>query len=211
MEAITKYFPNISTTQIDKFSEFEHLMREWNSKINLVSRKDIDNFIVNHILHSLSIAKYVDFSPKTKVLDVGTGGGLPGIPLAIYFKDVEFHLVDSIRKKINVVNNIVDELKLDNVNATWTRAENVNEKFDFVVSRAVSPAPEILRWIESKINKTQQNTIDNGLLLLKGGDLTNELKNFRNVVTVNLTDYFEESYFNTKMLVHIKTLKKLRF
>ncbi|HRW20695.1 MAG TPA: 16S rRNA (guanine(527)-N(7))-methyltransferase RsmG, partial [Bacteroidales bacterium] len=143
MEAIKKYFPNFTNTQLEKFNQFQDLMKDWNSKINLVSRKDIDNFLINHLLHSLSIAKYIDFKKNSNILDVGTGGGLPGIPLAIAFPDVEFHLIDSIRKKINVVNDIIYKLKLNNVKATWVRAETVDEKFDFIVSRAVTNIPQL--------------------------------------------------------------------
>jgi 16S rRNA (guanine527-N7)-methyltransferase len=205
MEAISKYFPNLPSTQLEKFYVFEQLMREWNSKINLISRKDIDNFYINHVLHSLSIAKYVSFNSGTKILDVGTGGGLPGIPLAIYFPEVEFHLIDSIRKKINVVSNIKEELKLDNVKTSWIRADKVSEKYDFVVSRAVTSIPEMHDWIGSKIEKKQNNSVHNGIILLKGGDLTEEIKNFKKSVVVNLTDYYEEYFFKTKRLVHLKS------
>lgn len=203
MEAIKKYFPNITNTQLEKFNQFQDLMKDWNSKINLVSRKDIDNFLINHLLHSLSIAKYIDFKKNSNILDVGTGGGLPGIPLAIAFPDVEFHLIDSIRKKINVVNDIIYKLKLNNVKATWVRAETVDEKFDFIVSRAVTNIPQLYQWTSSKIKKLNKNSKSNGLLLLKGGDLDNELESIKSFVITDLTDFFEEDYFCTKKLIHI--------
>lgn len=203
MEAIKKYFPNFTNTQLEKFNQFQDLMKDWNSKINLVSRKDIDNFLINHLLHSLSIAKYIDFKKNSNILDVGTGGGLPGIPLAIAFPDVEFHLIDSIRKKINVVNDIIYKLKLNNVKATWVRAETVDEKFDFIVSRAVTNIPQLYQWTSSKIKKLNKNSKSNGLLLLKGGDLDDELESIKSFVITDLTDFFEEDYFSTKKLIHI--------
>jgi len=181
------------------------LYKEWNEKINLISRKDIDSFYEKHFLHSLSIARYIKFEPGTSVLDIGTGGGFPGIPLAIYFPEVQFHLVDSIAKKIAVVADVAMRLKLDNVKAECIRCENLSEKYDFVTSRAVAPASELIAWNEKNISKTQQNSIKNGFLFIKGGDLKEELSVIKkNIKIVQLFEYFEEPFFaEGKKLVYI--------
>jgi 16S rRNA (guanine527-N7)-methyltransferase len=181
------------------------LYKEWNEKINLISRKDIDSFYEKHFLHSLAIAKFIQFEPGTSILDIGTGGGFPGIPLAIYFPEVQFHLVDSIAKKIGVVADVAIRLGLDNVKAECTRCETLSEKYDFVMSRAVAPAADLIFWNEKNLSKTHKNSIKNGFLFLKGGDLKNELAVVKkNIKIVQLFEYFEEPFFaEEKKLVYI--------
>ncbi len=172
MGIISKYFPDLSEQQARQFAMLESLYREWNARINVISRKDIDHLAERHILHSLGIAKFIRFSPGTKILDVGTGGGFPGIPLAIFFPDVHFHLVDSIGKKIKVVKAISDELNLTNVTSEQTRVEIMKTKFDFIISRAVTQLPEFYHWVKHLISKNSENIMPNGILYLKGGDIT---------------------------------------
>ena len=204
MEIILKYFSALSEKQLEQFAKLESLYTDWNSKINVISRKDISEFYERHVLHSLGIAKLIRFKAGSKILDVGTGGGFPGIPLAILFPEVQFYLVDSIGKKIKVVESIAAELNLKNVKAEQVRAEQINDKFDFVVSRAVTKLPEFVPWVQKNISKKQQNALPNGILYLKGGDLTEELKPFRKRVFVqDLSDYFEEEFFETKKVVHL--------
>lgn len=204
MEIILKYFPNLSDHQKQLFSQLEPLYLDWNAKINVISRKDMEAFYVHHVLHSLGIAKLMKFVPGTKVLDVGTGGGFPGIPLAILFPEVSFHLVDSIGKKIKVVQNVADELKLRNVSAEQIRAEQLTDKYDFVVSRAVTRLPEFILWVQKNISKKQKNALPNGILYLKGGDLTEETKPYRKRVYIqDLSEYFEEEFFETKKVLHL--------
>jgi len=204
MDIIQKYFPHLNDIQIEKFKQLEPLYADWNAKINVVSRKDFASLYERHVLHSLSIAKFVRFTPGTNVLDVGTGGGFPGIPLAIYFPGVHFHLVDSIGKKIKVVNGVANALGLKNVTAEQIRAEQLNQKYDFVVSRAVTKLPEFAGWVRKNISHKQKNAIPNGILYLKGGDLSGEIQSFRKDIFVqNLSDYFEEEFFETKKLVHL--------
>ena len=180
------------------------LYSNWNSKINVISRKDIENLYVHHVLHSLAIAKYLDFTPGTKVIDVGTGGGFPGVPLAILFPDVEFLLLDSITKKIIVATEISNSIGLNNVEFIHSRIEDEKRKFHFVVSRAVMPLPDLIKKIRKNITDDQRNSIPNGLICLKGGDLFNEIKPFKkNVEVVSLTSFFEESFFETKKLVYV--------
>lgn len=180
------------------------LYSNWNSKINVISRKDIENLYVHHVLHSLAIAKYLDFTPGTKVIDVGTGGGFPGVPLAILFPDVEFLLLDSINKKIMVATEISNSIGLNNVEFIHSRIEDEKRKFHFVVSRAVMPLPDLIKKIRKNITDDQRNSIPNGLICLKGGDLFNEIKPFKkNVEVVSLTSFFEESFFETKKLVYV--------
>ncbi|HPF50433.1 MAG TPA: 16S rRNA (guanine(527)-N(7))-methyltransferase RsmG [Draconibacterium sp.] len=194
----------MSEKQLEQFSRLEALYSDWNSKINVISRKDMSEFYERHVLHSLGIAKLIRFKAGTSILDVGTGGGFPGIPLAILFPDVHFYLVDSIGKKIKVVQSVAGELNLQNVKAEQIRAEQINEKFDFVVSRAVTRLPEFVAWVQKNISKKQMNALPNGILYLKGGDLTEELKPFRKTVFVQeLSDYFEEEFFETKKVVHL--------
>jgi len=204
MELITKYFPNLTNEQIDKFSQIENLYLEWNSRINVISRKDMEHFYERHVLHSLGIAKVMQFLPGAQVLDVGTGGGFPGIPLAILYPETKFLLVDSIGKKIKVVQEVAEAVGIKNVEAIHTRAEDVKGKFDFVVSRAVTTLPDFIKWIESKIKRESRNTLQNGILYLKGGDLETELNPLRNKYQVfNLSSYFEEDFFETKKVVHV--------
>lgn len=204
MDIIQKYFPNLTETQIEQLAELEPLYADWNSKINVISRKDFSAFYERHVLHSLGIAKFTSFVRKTKILDVGTGGGFPGIPLAILFPDVQFHLVDSIGKKIKVVHGVADSLGLNNVKAEQIRAEQLKNKYDFVVSRAVTRLPDFVNWIRKNISKTQLNAMPNGVLYLKGGDLTEEIKPFRRkIYQQDLSAYFEEEFFETKKVLHL--------
>jgi 16S rRNA (guanine527-N7)-methyltransferase len=203
MEEIIKYFPNLSENQLLQFKKMEELYHDWNAKINVISRKDIEELYIKHVLHSLGIAKLVEFQPKTTVLDVGTGGGFPGIPLAILFPETRFYLIDVIAKKIKVVNEVATALGLENVKAEQIRAENVKGDFDFIVSRAVTNMPDFVSWINDKIKKQQKHELKNGVLYLKGGDLTEELKDFPKATQYNLSDYFSEDFFETKKVVHL--------
>ncbi len=204
MDIILKYFPRLTDEQVFLFSQLEPLYADWNSKINVISRKDFAELYERHVLHSLAIAKFIRFVPGTKILDVGTGGGFPGIPMAIFFPEVKFHLVDSIGKKIKVINGITDKLNLQNVKAEQVRAEQLKEKYDFVVSRAVTGLPEFVSWVKKNISDKQKNAIPNGILYLKGGNLDSEVRDFRkNVFIQNLSDYFDEEFFETKKLVHL--------
>jgi len=204
MEIILKYFPKLTKPQIDLITRLQPLYAEWNAQINVISRKDFSEFYERHVLHSLGIAKVIRFSPKSKVLDVGTGGGFPGIPLAILFPEVQFHLVDSIGKKIKVVKNILDSLGLENVTAEQIRAEQLTGKYDFVISRAVTRLPEFIPWVRKNISTKNMNALPNGILYLKGGDLTEELNPYRKKVFVqDLSSFFEEPFFETKKVVHL--------
>ena len=201
-QIILKYFPDLSEKQIQQFSQLESLYNEWNEKINVISRKDMGSLYEKHILHSLGIAKVMPFAPGTKVLDIGTGGGFPGIPLAILFPEAHFTLIDSIGKKISVVNAVSEGIGLQNLNAVHGRAEKLKEKFHFVVSRAVTQMPEFLRWLKGKFEKEQFNAKHNGVLYLKGGDLAEELQGLRCEI-FQLKNYFEEEFFETKKVVYI--------
>ncbi len=203
MEFIIKYFPELTEVQISQFQQLEALYHDWNSKINVISRKDIDQLYVKHVLHSLAIAKIQKFEPGTYVLDVGTGGGFPGIPLAILFPETRFYLIDVILKKINVVKAVADALELKNVKAEQIRAENVKGDFDFIVSRAVTNMPDFVSWIKDKIKKQQKHQLKNGILYLKGGDLTEELAGFPNAKEYNISEFFEGEFFETKKVVHL--------
>jgi 16S rRNA (guanine527-N7)-methyltransferase len=203
MELILKYFPNLSDIQKSQFKKLQDLYKDWNLKINVVSRKDIDELYLRHVLHSLGIAKVMEFQPNTKVMDVGTGGGFPGIPLAILFPETQFHLVDSIGKKIKVVNEVVAGLRLENVKTTHGRVEEVKDTYDFIVSRAVAQMETFVRWTKGKISKTQHHDLKNGILYLKGGDLSEELEKYTSVTIYDLPNYFEESFFETKKVVHL--------
>lgn len=204
MNIITKYFPKLDKTQTDKFEILEALYAEWNAQINVISRKDFEGFYERHVLHSLAIAKLISFTPGTKVLDVGTGGGFPGIPLAIMFPEAKFHLVDSIGKKIKVVNAVAEALQLKNVVAQQIRAEELKDKYDFVVSRAVTRLPEFVPWVQKNISDKQKNAMPNGILYLKGGEISAELKPYkRSVFVKNLSDYFDEEFFETKKVVYL--------
>ncbi len=201
-EIIVKYFPNLTETQKKQFDLLQELYLDWNEKINVISRKDMDALYEKHVLHSLGIAKIMAFSAGTKVLDIGTGGGFPGIPLAILFPETHFTLVDSIGKKITVVKAVAESLSLKNVEAFHDRAENISEKFHFVVSRAVTQMPVFLRWLKGKFEKEQINTKHNGVLYLKGGDLGEELQGLKAEI-FQLKNYFEEDFFETKKVVYL--------
>jgi 16S rRNA (guanine527-N7)-methyltransferase len=204
MEFIKKYFPNITQEQSERFAALDALYRDWNSKINVISRKDIDNLYEHHILHSLGIAELISFKPGTRIMDLGTGGGFPGIPLAIMFPDVNFHLVDSIGKKIKVCNEVSSALGLTNVTTEWNRAENVKDKFDFVVSRAVMPLTDLVKLIRKNIAKESHNALPNGLICLKGGELEHEVMPMKShTLVTDLSNYFEEEFFETKKVVYV--------
>ncbi|MCK5907097.1 MAG: 16S rRNA (guanine(527)-N(7))-methyltransferase RsmG [Flavobacteriales bacterium] len=203
MELIKKYFPELSDKQLEQFSKLEKVYKEWNAQINVVSRKDIDELYLRHVLHSLGIVKVQGFKPGTSVMDVGTGGGFPGIPLAIMFPETKFLLVDSIGKKLKVVKAVVDELGLKNVTILHDRVENVKEKFDFIVSRAVTNMPDFVGWVRKKIKKDSVHDRRNGILYLKGGDLSEELKDYQTVQLFDLPDFFEEEFFETKKVVYL--------
>ncbi|MDZ4838607.1 MAG: 16S rRNA (guanine(527)-N(7))-methyltransferase RsmG [Bacteroidota bacterium] len=205
MNEIIKYFPDLTDIQKSQFKLHLELFTSWNEKINLVSRKDIDNLEVNHVLHSLAIAKVLNFAPGTEVLDVGTGGGFPGLPLAILFPEVGFTLVDGINKKVEVVKDILKELKLENVTARNIRAEELKQKFDFITGRAVKDLSLFTSWLHNKIEKKQKNSLPNGILYLKGGDLEDELKPFyKRAQTFEISDFFQLPYFETKKVVYIE-------
>jgi 16S rRNA (guanine527-N7)-methyltransferase len=201
---VLKYFPSLSQEQISQFAQLGSLYKDWNSKINVVSRKDVDELYLRHVLHSLAIAKLIGFKPATTVLDIGTGGGFPGVPLAIVFPHCRFHLVDSIGKKIKVVNEVVAGLKLANVTTAHIRAEEINKQFDFIVNRAVAPLETLMFWAKGKIKKQGNNELPNGLISLKGGNLTEEIINAEaKAKVVHISDYFSEPFFETKQIVHV--------
>lgn len=201
---IDKYFPGLGKEQKDQYDRLGELYSEWNQRINVISRKDIDALYEKHVLHSLAIARLVQFRTDTRILDVGTGGGFPGIPLAIFFPQAQFHLVDSIGKKIKVVQAVADELKLTNVVAEQCRAEQLKGKYDFIVSRAVTTLSEFVGWTANKIDPVSRNAMPNGILYLKGGDLSAELKPFgRRAVVYNLSELFAEEFFETKKLIYL--------
>ena len=203
-ELIFNYFPNLSETQKKQFEALEASYREWNAQINVISRKDIDSLYLKHVLHSLAIARYVQFRPDERVLDVGTGGGFPGIPLAILFPETEFLLVDSIGKKIKVVNEVSRAIGLENVRGEHSRAEAVSGSFNFVVSRAVTQLKDFYPWVRNKISKASVNAVPNGILYLKGGDLTAEIRESGlKPELISVADYFKEEFFETKYILHI--------
>jgi 16S rRNA (guanine527-N7)-methyltransferase len=203
MEAILKHFPDLTQVQKEQFQQLDSLYHDWNEKINVISRKDIDALYTKHVLHSLGIAKIQSFEPGTFVLDVGTGGGFPGIPLAILFPETHFYLIDVIAKKIKVVQAVADALGLKNVKAEQIRAENVKGDFDFIVSRAVTNMPDFVSWVKTKIKKQHKHELKNGILYLKGGDLTEELKDFPKATLYDLAEIFEDEFFETKKVVHL--------
>mgnify|MGYP003836739361 FL=1 len=202
-QLIFNYFPNLTQQQQDQFIALEALYQDWNLKINVVSRKDIEELYLRHVLHSLAIAKFISFNPGAQILDVGTGGGFPGIPLAILFPETQFTLVDAIGKKIKVVQEVVDGLGIENVRAIHQRVEEDNNQYDFVVSRAVAAMPTFMRWIKGRIKKVSEHPIKNGVLYLKGGDLGEELQDYRTVQIYSLMDYYKEDFFETKKLVYL--------
>jgi len=203
MEFIQKYFHGLTDLQLTQFAKLQELYQDWNLKINVVSRKDIDELYLRHVLHSLGIAKVIQFLPGSKVMDVGTGGGFPGIPLAILFPETQFHLVDSIGKKIKVVNEVAQGLGLQNVKTTHGRVEDVKDTYDFIVSRAVAQMETFVHWTKGKISKQQKHPLKNGILYLKGGDLTEELALYTSAKIYDLPNFFEEEFFETKKVVHL--------
>ncbi len=203
MEILRKNFPGLSSEQYSKLEKLSGLYTYWNSRINVISRKDIEHLYERHVLHSLAIAKVISFEPGTKVLDVGTGGGFPGIPLAILFPEVSFHLVDSIQKKIKVVDEVRDAIGLQNVITTHCRAQEIVGSYDFVVSRAVTAMPRFVGWVRKKFRTDGFNSLQNGILYLKGGDLKEELSQFPNAVIFPISNYFDEPFFETKKVVHL--------
>lgn len=203
MELILKYFPNLTKHQMKQFEMLKELYEDWNAKINVISRKDIEELYVRHVLHSLGITKILEFKKGSKIMDVGTGGGFPGIPLAIMYPEVEFYLIDVIAKKIKVVQEVAKALELKNVVAEQKRAELVKWNFDFIVSRAVTNMPDFVKWVADRTVKDSKHELKNGILYLKGGDLTEELAAFPNAVQYNLSDFFEEDFFETKKVVYL--------
>ena len=201
---ILSYFPELTEKQIEQFDRLQELYEDWNAKINVISRKDMEQFYVHHVLHSLGIAKVMSFQPGTKILDIGTGGGFPGIPLAILFPDTHFHLVDSIGKKITVVKEVAKALKLGNVEAQQARAESLVRKYDFVISRAVTRMINFYPWVKGKIKRDDFNEFQNGILYLKGGDVDEEMEELdKSYVTYHLSGYFKEDFFETKKVVYM--------
>ncbi len=201
---IQKYFPNLTELQAEQFAQLEALYNDWNAKINVISRKDIQNLYEHHVLHSLGIAKVTNFRDGTTIMDLGTGGGFPGIPLAILFPNVQFHLVDSIGKKVKVANEVAMAIGLKNVMLSHARAEDIKEKYDFVVTRAVMPMVELMKVARKNIKKEQHNAVPNGIIALKGGELAGEIASMKKICTVwELSDFFEEEYFKTKKVVHV--------
>ena len=209
MDIITRYFPNITELQAGQFAQLEVLYNDWNSKINVISRKDIQNLYEHHVLHSLGIAKLINFQDGTSIMDLGTGGGFPGIPLAILFPNVSFHLVDSIGKKVRVAQEVAQAVGLKNVRFSHARAEEIKEQYDFVVTRAVMPMVDLIKVVRKNISRQQHNALPNGIIALKGGELDGEIASMRNIATVwPLSDYFEEEYFETKKVVHVTITSK---
>ena len=203
LKLITKYFSDLESEQIQQFKKISALYQDWNQKINVVSRKDIDEIYLRHVLHSLAIAKFINFKPGSKIIDVGTGGGFPGIPLAILFPETQFVLIDSIAKKIKVVNQVSEGLGLKNIKTINDRVENTKGQYDFIISRAVAAMPTFVHWTKGKIAKHSNHNIKNGIIYLKGGDLTQELKPYRNAEVIPITNYFEEDFFETKKIVYL--------
>ncbi|MDO4737867.1 MAG: 16S rRNA (guanine(527)-N(7))-methyltransferase RsmG [Bacteroidales bacterium] len=209
MEIIKKYFPNLTELQAEQFAQLEALYSDWNTKINVISRKDIQNLYEHHVLHSLGIAKIINFKEGTTIMDLGTGGGFPGIPLAILFPQAQFHLVDSIGKKVKVASEVANAIGLKNVKFSHARAEEIKEQYDFVVTRAVMPMVDLIKVSRKNIQREQKNAIPNGILALKGGELEREIASMKNIATVwELSDYLEEEYFKTKKVVHVAIINK---
>ena len=203
MKLILEHFPNLNKKQIEQFSMLKAIYKNWNQKINVISRKDIDNINLRHVLHSISIAKFIKFKKQTKILDLGTGGGFPGIPLAILFPDCNFILVDSVKKKITVVDNVVEELKLNNVSSYCSRVEELDLKFDFLVTRAVAKMPKIINWSRGKFNIESNNEIKNGIIALKGGDINEELSSINNPTILPIEEIIDNQYFIDKKIVYV--------
>lgn len=209
MTIIQKYFTNLTGLQVEQFAQLEALYNDWNAKINVISRKDIQNLYEHHVLHSLGIAKVVNFRDETTVMDLGTGGGFPGIPLAILFPHVQFHLVDSVGKKVKVANEVATAIELKNVKFSHARAEEIKEQYDFVVTRAVMPMVDLVKVARKNIKKEQHNAVPNGIIALKGGELNGEIASMKNIATVwELSDFFDEEYFKTKKVVHVTIVNR---
>lgn len=209
MTIIQKYFTNLTGLQVEQFAQLEALYNDWNAKINVISRKDIQNLYEHHVLHSLGIAKVVNFRDGTTVMDLGTGGGFPGIPLAILFPHVQFHLVDSVGKKVKVANEVATAIGLKNVKFSHARAEEIKERYDFVVTRAVMPMVDLVKVARKNIKKEQHNAVPNGIIALKGGELNGEIASMKNIATVwELSDFFDEEYFKTKKVVHVTIVNR---
>lgn len=209
MTVISKYFPHLTGLQVEQFAQLEALYNDWNTKINVISRKDIQNLYEHHVLHSLGISKVVNFKDGTTVMDLGTGGGFPGIPLAILFPNVQFHLVDSVGKKIKVANEVATAIGLKNVKFSHCRAEDIKEQYDFVVTRAVMPMVDLVKVARKNIKREQHNAVPNGIIALKGGELNSEIASMKNISTVwELSDFFEEEYFKTKKVVHVTIINR---
>tara|TARA_B100001287_G_scaffold80768_1_gene67251 strand:+ start:6756 stop:7373 length:618 start_codon:yes stop_codon:yes gene_type:complete len=203
MKIILDVFADLNNVQIEQFSKLKKIYGDWNNKINVISRKDIENIYERHVLHSLVIAKFIKFNKGTTVLDLGTGGGFPGIPLSIFFPEVNFILVDSIRKKIVVVDEIINELRLKNVKSEWSRAENLDYKYDFLVTRAVAKMSLLIEWSKGKFNKNSNNSIPNGIIALKGGNVNDELKNIQQKKIVDIKNIFDSDYFLDKKIIYV--------
>jgi len=204
MDEILKYFPGLSTTQIQQFGALNDLYKDWNAKINVISRKDIENLYLHHVLHSVAIAQIINFKPASKILDVGTGGGFPGIPLAILFPESQFVLIDSIGKKIKVGQEVANAISLKNVTLKHLRVQEEKEKFDFIVSRAVMPLDDLVKLVKKNIAKEQKNALPNGLICLKGGELQHEILPYKNIAsTYEISSYFKEEYYKTKKVVFV--------
>ena len=203
MKLIQKYFKDLTEDQLNQFQKLELLYKDWNSRINVISRKDIDELYLRHVLHSLAIAKFIQFNKSTHIIDVGTGGGFPGIPLAILFPDCKFHLVDSIEKKVRVVDAVSNELGLENVTTQCKRVEDIEDKFDFILTRAIADMSTILKWTVNNISPNSNNSVSNGIIALKGGDLDKELSRIENKKVVAIKDYFDDHYFINKKLVYV--------
>jgi len=203
MKLIQKYFKDLTEDQLNQFQKLELLYKDWNSRINVISRKDIDELYLRHVLHSLAIAKFIQFNKGTHIIDVGTGGGFPGIPLAILFPDCQFHLVDSIEKKVRVVDAVSNELGLKNVTTQCKRVEDIDDKFDFILIRAIADMSTILKWTVNNISPNSNNSVSNGIIALKGGDLDKELSRIENKKVVAIKDYFDDHYFINKKLVYV--------
>tara|TARA_B100001059_G_scaffold66306_1_gene62762 strand:+ start:43 stop:675 length:633 start_codon:yes stop_codon:yes gene_type:complete len=203
MELILEYFPNLTQDQIEQFSKLKSIYTNWNNKINVISRKDIENINLRHVLHSLSIAKFIEFKEGTTILDLGTGGGFPGIPLAILFPNCKFNLVDSIKKKILVVDQVSKELGLNNVTTHWSRAEKLDLKFDFLVTRAVAKMNKIIDWSENSFNLKSNNDIENGIIALKGGDIQNEISVLTTKKIIPISEIINDDYFTDKKIIYV--------
>lgn len=209
MQIIQKYFPHLTAPLVEQFAQLEALYNDWNAKINVISRKDIQNLYEHHVLHSLGIAKVVNFKDDTTVMDLGTGGGFPGIPLAILFPNVQFHLVDSVGKKVKVAQEVATAIGLKNVKFSHARAEEIKEQYDFVVTRAVMPMMDLMKVARKNIKREQHNAVPNGIIALKGGELRGEIASMKNISTVwELSDFFEEEYYQTKKVVHVTIVNK---